>query len=79
MSDKQSTDGLSCDKASAYRELTWLSKGTPNAGLERVKVSVLPSTKAILDPNNSLDILRRSLREIIKPKIALAGLKGIKP
>ena len=79
MSDKQSTDRLSCNEASDYKELTWLSKATPNAGLERVKVSILPSTKVIPDPDNSLDILRRLLREIIKPTFTLAGLKGIEP
>ena len=66
-------------KGNNYERLTWLGKATSNTFFIRIKISIFPSTKAICDPSNSLDVLRRPFGEIVKSKIALAGLKGIEP
>ena len=66
-------------KGDNYERLTWLDKATSNTFFIRIKISIFPSTKAVCDPGNSPDVLRRSFGEIIKSKITLARLKGIEP
>ena len=66
-------------KGDNYERLTWLGKATSNTFFIRIKISIFPSTKAICDLDNSPDVLQRPFGEIVKSKIALAGLKSIEP
>ena len=79
MLDKQSTDRSLFSKEDNYRRLTWLGKATPNIVFVHIEVGVFPCTKVVSDPDNDPDIFRRLFREIIKPIVSLAGLKGVEP
>ena len=79
VSDKQPIDRSSNLNENNYKKLTWLSKATPNTVFVCVKVRVFSSTKVIFYPDNSLDIFRCTLTEVIEPKVCLARLKGIEP
>ena len=79
MSNKQSTDRSLCARENNYKKLTWLNKATSHVLLICIKLSVFPSTEAVFDPNNSLDILRRPFGEVVKPEITLERFKSIEP
>ena len=66
-------------KGDNYRKLTWLSKATPNAFIISIKISILPFTRVIFDPDDNSEALRCPFGKIVKPKIALTGLKGVEP
>ena len=67
---------LTYSKGDNYEKLTWLSEATPNAFIIHIKISIFPCTRAVFDPDNNLETLRRPFGEIIKFEIALTGLKG---
>ena len=70
---------LMYSKGDNYRKLTWLSKATPNAFIICVKISILPRTGIVFDPNNGSETLWRPFWKIVKSIIALTGLKGVEP
>ena len=62
-----------------YSKLTWINKATSHVLFVPIKVGVFPSTEAIFNSDNSPNILLCTLREVIKSKVDLEGLKYVEP